>query len=317
MDNPEKHKVSWAENEGTRRAVAISSILALIVAVLLLWSDIKDFLWVHPWWQSAIVALPGIALVVLACLELRHSGEANTLRRRANDLRAEANDLQNLIGELTAALAQERNAHLEQIAANTRRPVTRAETNAALLRKHLRANVTVSEGKINWSVTPEIVEVSADNVLTLFAGRGHTSSQAWCVQVHCDELEITEIPQGGCPIRLRVLKRYGADVQLGEITKWEDRSKAAATPTFDKGGMPYQANYNKQGSSDTRYLRVFSSKDGANLFLLEFTNGEPIVADNKEISRRFMLLQIDYESEGFTRQNSGTGGSPYPLFIKT
>jgi hypothetical protein len=132
----------------------------------------------------------------------------------------------------------------------------------------------VSEGKMNWSVPPEIVEVSADNVLTLFAGRGHTSSQAWCVQVHCDELEITEIPQGGCPIRLRVLKRYGSDVQLGEITKWEDRNQPAATPTFNKGGIAYQASYNKQGSSDTRHLHVFSSKDGTNSFLLEVVSAD-------------------------------------------
>jgi hypothetical protein len=175
----------------------------------------------------------------------------------------------------------------------------------------------VSEGKMNWSVPPEIVEVSADNVLTLFAGRGHTSSQAWCVQVHCDELEITEIPQGGCPIRLRVLKRYGSDVQLGEITKWEDRNQPAATPTFNKGGIAYQASYNKQGSSDTRHLHVFSSKDGTNSFLLESSTEKPIVADNKEISKLFMLLQIEYLAEGFQHQNSGTGGSPYPLLIKT
>jgi hypothetical protein len=74
-----------------------------------------------------------------------------------------------------------------------------------------------------WSNTPEIVEVSEDNIVTLFTPRGHTSSSAWCVNVHCDDLEITNIPQGSCPLRIKVLKRYGTDVQLGEITKWEDR----------------------------------------------------------------------------------------------
>jgi hypothetical protein len=93
MDDPEKSNW-WTENEGTRRAVAIASLLALALAVFLLWSNIKDFLWVHPWWQSVIASLPAIALVILAYRELCHSSEANALRHRANDLREEANDLQ-------------------------------------------------------------------------------------------------------------------------------------------------------------------------------------------------------------------------------
>jgi hypothetical protein len=309
MADPEKPKAWWAENEGTRRAVAISSILTLILPVALLWSDIKDFLSVHPWWQSFIAALPGIALVILAYFEFRHSGEANSLRTEANRLRTEANSLQHRIADLEA----ERNEHLQQIAANTRRPVTRAETNAAVLRKHLRASVTVSEGKMNWGVTPEVVEISDDNIVTLFAGR--SSSQAWCVQVHCDDLEITEIPQGSCPLRVRVLKRYGADVQLGEITKWDDRSKPAATPVFAKGGVVRHATYSKPGSSETRSIHVFMSNDGANSFLLEASTGEKTVGDNVEISKRFLVLQVEYEAAGFNCTQAGTGGGPYPLFI--
>jgi hypothetical protein len=80
MENPEKPKPWWTQNEGPRRAVAISSILALILAVFLLRSDIKNFLLIHPWWQSLIASLPGIAVPVLAYFELRHSGEANSLR---------------------------------------------------------------------------------------------------------------------------------------------------------------------------------------------------------------------------------------------
>jgi hypothetical protein len=220
MDDPGKSKVWWTESEGTRRAVAISSILALILAVVLLWSDIKDFLWVHPWWQSFIAALPGIAVPILAYFELRHSAEANALRRRANDLRGEANALQRRVTDLTAELDTERNKHLQQIAANTRRQMTQGERNAELLRtKYLKTRASVNEGKMNWSTDPEIVEVSSDNIVTLFAARSHSVSHAWCVSVHCDDLQITEIPQGGCAVRLTVLKRYGSDVQLGEITK--------------------------------------------------------------------------------------------------
>src|SRR5947207_4076835 len=99
-----------------RRPLAIAAVLGTIFVPLRLWSDIKDFLWTHPWWHSFLVAVPAIASVILACLELRHSGEANTLRAEANRLRAEANELQNQIGELTARLAIERNEHLQQIA---------------------------------------------------------------------------------------------------------------------------------------------------------------------------------------------------------
>jgi hypothetical protein len=267
----------------------------------------------RPLWQDLLVAVPTIALPILAYFELRHSGEANSLRTEANRLRTVANALQNRIAELEA----ERNEHLQEIARNTKRPVTQAERNAETLRRHLRSQLSVvNRDDSIWSGTPEIVDVS-DEIITLFMPRSHTSSSAWCVQVHCNDLQITAFSQGSCPLRIRVLDRYGPVIQLGEITRWEDRHQPAATPTFNKGGMPYQAHYNKQGSADTRDLRVFSSKDGANSFLLESSTGEPIIADNKEISKRFMLLQIDYEADGFTRQSSGTGGSPHPLFIKT
>ena len=119
---------------------------------MLLRSAVKDFLWIHPWWHSFLVAVPAIALPILASFELRHSGEANTLR-------AEANALEDQLGTLSAELDAERNKHLRQIADNTKKPVTQAERNAATLRKHLRANVTVEQEHGTWPGTPEIVEV--------------------------------------------------------------------------------------------------------------------------------------------------------------
>ena len=192
--------------------------------------------------------------------------------------------------------------------------MTQADRNAEILRKHLRANVTVSEGKGVWGNNPEIVEVD-NHIVTLFCARTYSSSVAWCVQVRCDDLEITEIPQGSCPLRVKINKRYGPDVQLGEITKWEDRLKAAAVPAFDKGGTVYHATFNKPGSSDTRSLYVFASKDGRNEFLLETGAGEKVIADNVEISKRFAIFEVDYRAEGFNRNQSATGASPYPLFI--
>lgn len=114
-------------------------------------------------------------------------------------------------------------------------------------------------------------------------------------------------------MQLKILKRYGPDVQLGEITRWEDRDQPAATPTFAKGDPAYQATYVKPGSPEKRSLAVFTSKDGANSFLLETSHGDNAIANNVEISKRFMMMQVEYESEGFTRSNSGTGVSPCVL----
>ncbi len=59
----------------------------------------------------------------------------------------------------------------------------------------------------------------------------------------------------------------------------------------------------------------FASNDGANSFLLEASTGEKAIGDNEEISKRFMVQQIEYEAAGFIRSGSGTGGSPHRLFI--
>ena len=305
MNGPENPRARWIDQGTPRRALAIFSFIFLAVAVFAVWPEIKHFLWAHPWWQSTIAALPAIALATLAYLELRHSGEANRLR-------ADANELQKRIGELEA----ERNMHLQQIAENTKKPITQAERNAETLRKHLRANVAVvNQDGGTWPSSPEIAEVSEDNIVTLFTPRGHTSSSAWCVYVHCDDLEITNIPQGSCPLRIKVLKRYGTDVQLGEITKWEDRLQPTAAPTFAKGGVPRYATYNKPGSPGTRSIHVYASEDGANSFLLEASTGEKIIGNNEEISKWFMILQVGYEAAGFRCNSSATSGSVYPLFI--
>jgi hypothetical protein len=236
---------SWARmspcqgDQRVKRAFAIAAVAELVLAGILLQSSIRDFLWTHPWWHSFLIAVPTIALPILAYFELRHSSEANTLRIEANRLRAQANDLHGQIANLTAELDAERNKHLQQIARNTEKPVTQAERNADILRRHLRAKVSVSEGQGSWPNTPEIVEVSDDDMVTLFTRHDYSSPAAWCVKVRCEELEISEIPKGSCPLRLKVLKRYGPNVQLGEITKWEDRLQPAATPTFPKGGAAH------------------------------------------------------------------------------
>jgi hypothetical protein len=144
-----------------------------------------------------------------------------------------------------------------------------------------------------------------------------SSSQAWFATVHCNDLEISEFPEGGCPVRLRVLKRYGDAVQLGEITTWEDRLQPAATPTFPEGDVVHHATYHKTGSSEKRGLYIHASKDGANSFLLKASTGERLTGDDKDISKKFMAMQIDYLSAGFTRDGfGGSGGSNlHKLFV--
>lgn len=275
-----------------KRALAIAAVLELVVVAVLLHSAIKNFLWSHPWWHSFLVAIPGL---VLAFFDWQHSGEANRLR---------------------SELDTQRNRHLGQIARNTEKPITQAERNAEVLRKHLRAKVAVTEGDGSWAGAPEIVDISDSNIATLFVPRSYSSPSAWCVEVKCEDLEITPIPQGNCPLRIRVLKRHGPHhIDLGEITKWEDRFQPAASPIFAKGGTAYYATYSKTGSTERRSLYIYASADGANSFLLEASTGEKRTADNKEISKQFMILQIDYQAVGFARSNSGRGGSTYPLFV--
>jgi hypothetical protein len=50
-------------------------------------------------------------------------------------------------------------------------------------------------------------------------------------------------------------------------------------------------------------------------FLLEASTGERPVGDNVEISKRFMLVVVEYLAAGFNMSSSGTGGSPHRLYI--
>ena len=170
MSAQEKLKVWWIDTEDTtRRVFAISAVISLVLAVLLSYSDIRGFLSAHPLWQDFLVALPAIALPVLAWFELGHSAEANRLRSVADGLRREENRLQEQIGQLMARL-------LEQIASNTQG--RQAERNAEILRKYIGACVPVLEGRGIWSSTPLIVEVSDANIVTLFTPSAGSSPQA-------------------------------------------------------------------------------------------------------------------------------------------
>lgn len=197
-----------------KRLVSIGSIATLLIVALLLHSPIKNFLWAHPWTHSFLVALPALLLLFL---EWRDSIEANTLRGEANALQKQRNQLQ-------AALDSERNKQLQQIVKRMETP-TLAEKNAAKLRDHLGRTVQVREGD-NDCGPMEIVEVSGDNILTLFRPCGHAASSAFSIQVDCRDLRITDIPPGmPSPLVLTILRRYGTPVQWGGISRRDEREK--------------------------------------------------------------------------------------------
>jgi hypothetical protein len=315
------------------RAITIAALFALLSLAALLHSSVKDFLWAHPWWHSLLVALPAL---ILAGLELYHSGEANryraeantervranslsadanSLRTEANSLREKANKLQSQNAELVTMLDTERNEHLSKIAEHMKKPPTKAQKNANILRGHLRACVAVSTATGGWPSPPEIVEVSDDYIVSLFTPKSSSSPYAFLVRVDCDDLEITEYPKGSCPIQMKVDGQYGTTVQLGEITKWEDRQTPAAKSIFVKGSNIAFALYEKPGASDERIVSIHMRSDGANSFLLQTSSGDHIEGDNIEISKRFMTLQIDYLSAGFIRRNFSQGNGPIQLYI--
>jgi hypothetical protein len=302
----------WEENQsGARRSFAICSLGALILVVVLLHSEIRDFFSSHSWWEGGLVAFAGIATPVLACFELFHSLEANRLRREANVFRADANRLQRRVAELE----EEKTSHLGQIAANTQRPVSQADLRAAILRQHLRTTVAVSESKgIGAWASPEIVEVRDDNVVALFSPHSSSSGAARCVYVHCDDLEIVEPPSGS--LQLKVLKRYGDTVPLGEITKWEDRFQEKAVPKFEKGDVVAHAIFGKDGSSEKRSLSVYTSREGTDSFQLEVSPGDPLVGNSIEISKQFMAMQIEFLAAGFVRRQFHPGNAiQHRIFI--
>ena len=190
---------------------------------------IRLFLWTHPWWHAAVVLVPPVLVAAFfSWRELRHSAEANRLRREANRLREESHTFTARIAELQNErnqLERERNTAMEKIAENTKRPRTQAEVNALKLRKYLRQTAHVTEGGGYWGGGAEIAEISEDNIVTLFCPASYSSSSAFAVCVHCDDLQIVETPTGSGSLQIRVLKRYGEAIQLGELRKWDDRRK--------------------------------------------------------------------------------------------
>lgn len=285
---------------------AIVAVLELAALAILLHSTVRDFLWAHPWWHSFVIALPAI---VFSGAEWWDARETTRLREANNGLAQENNRLQGENNQLNS----ERNEHLQQIAQNTTKEMTPSEKNAATLRGYLRKNVVVKGGAGGWAVPPEIVEVSEDNLVVLFTPHSHMSGQAFSVTVNCADLEIVEVAQGACPIRLKIIKLYGDAVSWGEAKTWEEREVLTAASAFVKGDNVRSAQYNKPGSSERRSLNVYRSKLEDNFYMLEASTGEKTTGDKIKISKDFACMSIDFLAAGF--QTAGSSQSGERLYL--
>jgi hypothetical protein len=318
-----------------RKTIQVVLSLVAVLSGIALYNLLRDAPGPHGWLKVLLASLPEIG-TVLAVFELRHSAEANESRKEANTLRDEANvlrgehnqlvennrdltmernDLEREKADLERELQAERNKYLEAIAANTQRQPTQADRNAAKLRQHLEASVVVyNDDDSRWGPV-QIADVSDDNILTLFQPMSQ-GSQAFAVFADCKDIEIMDVPLGACPIQIKVIKRHGNTLQLGEITRWKERKSPAAAPIFEKGELAYRATYTKMGSSEMRTIFIYAAKNGGNSFLLEASTGERSIADNKEVSKMFFSVKVDYIFAGFIESNAGDGVRPFPLYLR-
>jgi hypothetical protein len=325
-----------------KRVFTIAVVADLLIAIAVLNSQIKGFLWAHPWWHSFLVLVPTIAVPILAYLELRHSAEANELRAQANTLSDEANRLRadnirvqeeanglrneqknqiariaELQGELNK-LQAERNQSLGKIAANTQRAPTEAENNAAILRKYIGKYARVTEGPNSWGGMGAIIaEVNDNNILTLFVPSGFSSSQAFGQCVRCDKLHVVEVLVGSTPVEINIVERYGSPVNYGEAKNWEERNVVSAT-SVPRGNNVFSASYRKDGTSKKRGIYVYASSDGSpNYSLVTFDDMRETAAwycGKTDVEKKFAILQIEWLSDGFRYDGGGGSGS---LFLFT
>lgn len=318
-----------------KRALQVFLSIVAIVSGIMLYNLLRDAQWAHSWLKSILVMLPELGTVI-AVFELHHSAKANELRNQRNELAKANNELEDVrnglavenntltaannklaeeYNELERQIQTERNAHLAEIARQMQRPQTVAQRNAAKLSQYLGSPVVVSNSdNSRWGGGPQIAEVSGENIVAIFQP-AQPGSQAYVVYADCENVEVIELQQGACPVQIKVNKRYGDSIQLGEIKKWEERKTSPAAPAFDRGGIAYQAQFTRQGSPEVRTLSLFTSKDGANSFVLEASTGEQFIGNNKAVSIRFLSQQVEYLSDGFQRGTVRTGENNYQLFV--
>jgi hypothetical protein len=100
--NHAKDPLAWWELSGTRRAVAISVIVGLLLASLALFPNVSRIYDKHSALRNCLGGLIVVLGLLLSFLELRHSGEANDYRAEQNRLTGEANKFREEANSLKA-----------------------------------------------------------------------------------------------------------------------------------------------------------------------------------------------------------------------
>jgi len=265
---------------------------------------------------------------------LGHSREANELRTEANNLRIRANalreeqvksvvriaELQRDLADLTRELDTERGKHLQQIAADTKRPLAEAENNSMILRKYLGQRALVTESGSSWGAMGAIIaEINEDNVVTLFCPAGYHTSNAYGQPVRCDRLHIVEVPVGGCAVQLNVIERYGSYTNYGEARSWEERNVQPTPVGMSRGQNVFHAQYRKGGSPRLRHIDVFASTDASSNYTMVITKDQQETnswySSKLDIERKFAVVQVEWADQGYRYDGGGENGS-LNLFTK-
>jgi hypothetical protein len=201
----------------------------MIESITAYWDAARLWLWIHPWYHATILfGTPVVISTVLGLWGIHHSKEANRLSGEANGLRKDAirigeeqknsvirieelqgerNQLQTDLNKLQA----ERNESLGKIAIGVTKPLSEADKIAAKLRKYIgrRAYVTNHDGS-SWGSMGAIIAEVNDDIVTLFTPASQSSSRAMANFVRCDKMHFLEVANGGCPVQIKILERYGS-----------------------------------------------------------------------------------------------------------
>jgi hypothetical protein len=295
------------------RTVFFAVLVYLVIVCLVLWNDIKDFIWTHPWYHSFLVATPGIISIFLAFMEMQHSGEANILRNEANTQRERANALQE-------ELDTERNKHLQQIAVNTQQRLSEAKRNAQILKKYQGQRAFVTEGNNSWGAGGAVIaDINENNILTLFNPAGYSSSTAWGQAVRCDKIHLVETPKGSCPVQINIIERYGTPTDYGDARGWEERNVKPTPAPMQRGQNVFNAQYRKDGVGILRHMYVYAATDGSQNYTLVTMEDQQELASwyssKLDIEKKFAIVQVEWADAGY-RHNGGGGGGTLNLFIR-
>jgi hypothetical protein len=312
-----------------------------------LWDAARSWLWIHPWWHATILfGFPVAISTILGLWGLHHSheanrlgtennrlnGEANVLRKDAirigeeqktsvakiADLQGERNKLQTELNELQA----KRNESLGQIAIGVKREPTIAEKNAAKLRKYIgeRAAVINKDGSQWDSMGAVIGEVNDDNILQLFIPAGYSSSRATGTCIQCDQLQLLEVKQGSCPVRITILERFGPTIDYGEAKSWAERH-GPANAARPRGTNVKNVTYRKPTIAEKRAICVYAPTAGnPDYSLVTFDNMQETAVyycGKKEVERKFAVLQLEWYDEGYQYDGGNGGGGTDKLFLFT